>query len=479
MARHGVNSLFSNLCYLGAARAGVVCMNLVATSRLAHALGAENFGINSFATSYVAYFLIVVNLGFETFLTREIASDGTRLRALVSSIIAMRLLLAAGMTILLFISLPLLHLSAMGQIVILIQGIGLFTSALGLTCAYQGLQRMRVVAGRELMASLANVAGILWLVHGQDDLVLAACIAAGTQMMTNVAIFAQYTTEFGLPRIRLPGRVDFQVARQSMAFFWSMLMIAITYNTHIVMLGLMRNDTEVGLFSAGWKLFIFAIAVPNLIATLFLPRIANLKTQPAERDRSMEFFLKTIIVCAIPITMFGSLLTPQILTLLFGPAYLAASATVVLLLLNALVVAVNIGFGTSMLAIGRQNAFLRVVAVGAGVGVALNAILIPLYGGEGAAVATLIDEAVILALLFRGCPEMPGPPVIDFTIRCVFAIIPAASAVHFIPLLPLVQGSDLGMVVIGGGVGGMVYVLALRLLRIDLVHFAADLRRLQ
>jgi O-antigen/teichoic acid export membrane protein len=132
-----------------------------------------------------------------------------------------------------------------------------------------------------------------------------------------------------------------------------------------------------------------------------------------------------------------------------------------------------------MMAVGRQNAFLRVVAVGAGVGVTLNAILIPLYGGEGAAVATLIDEVVILGMLFRGCPEMPRPPILDFTIRCVLAIIPAASVVHYVPLLQAMQESDLAVVLTGGAVGGMVYALALRLLRIDLLHFAADLRRLQ
>jgi O-antigen/teichoic acid export membrane protein len=479
MTIRGRESLFSNLCYLGAARAGVIGMNLVATSRLAHALGAANFGINSFATAYLAYFLIAVNLGFETFLTREVAANGARLRALVNSVIAMRLLLAIGMTIVLVVSLPVLHLSAVGETVILIQGIGLFSGSIGLTCAYQGLQRMRVVAWREFMASFVNVLGIVLFVRGPNDLVLAACIGAGTQMMTNLAILVQYTAEFGIPRIRFPKREDLQVAWDSMSFFWSMLMITITYNTHIVMLGLIRNETEVGMFSAGWKLFIFAISVPNLIAALFMPRIANLMTQPAERDQSIAFFLKTIIVCAIPITMFGSLLTPQVLTLLFGPAYLPASGTVVLLLLNALVVSLNIGFGTSMLAVGRQNAFLRVVMVGAGVGVVLNAALIPLYGGEGAAIATLMDEAVILAMLFRGCPEMSGPPIIDFTMRCVLAIIPAASVVHLIPLIHIVHESDLAMVMLSGAAGGTVYVVALRLLRIDLLHFAADLRRLQ
>jgi O-antigen/teichoic acid export membrane protein len=144
-----------------------------------------------------------------------------------------------------------------------------------------------------------------------------------------------------------------------------------------------------------------------------------------------------------------------------------------------LIVGLNIGFGTTMLAIGRQNAFLRVMAVGAGVGVSLNAILIPLCGGEGAALATLVDETVILSMLFRKCPEMPGPPVIDFTIRCVLAIIPAASAVHLVPLLPMVSESALAMVISGGGIGTIVYVLVLRLLRVDLIHFAGDLRRLQ
>lgn len=210
-----------------------------------------------------------------------------------------------------------------------------------------------------------------------------------------------------------------------------------------------------------------------------MPRIANLMTRPVERDQSMELFLKTIIICAIPITTFGSLLTPQILVLLFGPAYLPASAAVIMLLLNALVVALNIGFGTSMLAIGRQHTFLRVVAVGAGVGVALNAMLIPFYGAEGAALATLIDESVILGLFFRSCPELHGPRVTSFAIRCVLAIVPASVAVHLIPLLPVIQNTNLGMVVIGGATGGMIYVLALRLLRINLMQFAADLRRLQ
>ncbi len=473
------DSLLSGMAYLGAARAVVVCMNLVGTSRLAHALGATNFGINSFAAAYVAYFLIVVNLGYETFVTREIAHDATRLRRLVDSMMTMRLLLAGVVAILLAASLFLFRLPPLARAVVLIQGISLFSSAIGLTCVYQGLQRMRVVASREFLASLISMTGILWLVHAPGDVVAAACVSAATVVFTNVPILIRYARDFGVPRIRPPRGDDWRMARTSMTYFWSVLMITITYNIHIVLLGLLRNDTDVGLFSAGWKLFNFAIVVPNLISTLFLPRIANLSARPSERAGSTELYMQTIIVCAVPIALFGCALTPQILTLLFGPAYLAAVGIVQLLLVNALVVSLNIGLGTPLIAVGRQKAFLRVVAFGAVAGIGLNLVLIPAFGPQGAAIGTLLDEMTILGMLIWDRPEVSLPQSCQFGLRCLVAVVPAVVIVRLVAQrLPLAEHSDLAAVAIGGGAGAVVYLLILRIMRIDLRHVALGLRRL-
>ena len=91
-----------------------------------------------------------------------------------------------------------------------------------------------------------------------------------------------------------------------MIYFWSVLMITITSNIHIVLLGLMRGDTELGLFAAAWKPFNFAIVLPNPIGTLFLPRIANLTRQPGERIRTTTIYIRTIVVVAVPMTVFGT-----------------------------------------------------------------------------------------------------------------------------------------------------------------------------
>jgi O-antigen/teichoic acid export membrane protein len=479
MSTRTAESLVSSLLYLGLARAAVVCMNLVTTSRLAHVLGAENFGANSFAISYVSYFLIVVNLGYETFLTREIAFDTSRLRQLVGSVITMRLLLAAGMCVLLLGSTIFLHISPVARVIVMIQGINLFTSAIALTCVYQGLHRMRVVAAREFMGSFFNVAGVMWLVHRPEDVLLAACISAGTLILTNGTLLSQYAKEFGLPRIRVPHREDWLLARRSMAYFWSVLMITVTYNIHIVLLGLMRGDADVGMFSVGWKLFNFAVVVPNLISTLFMPRIASLTSQPMERLRMAQIYMQTVIVCAMPIALFGAALIPQILMVLFGPAYLPAAGTVALLLANGLVVAVNIGFGIPLVSVGRQKAFLRVVAFGAAAGVILNLALIPHFGPAGAGFATLVDEIVILGMFIWDDPEVPVAQTLDFGLRCLVAAAPAGLVVHFVGSLTILHGSDIAAIVAGGAVGTVIYVLILRVLRIDLVHFVADLRGLQ
>jgi O-antigen/teichoic acid export membrane protein len=478
MTARAAEPLFAGLLYLGTARVVVVCMNLISTSRLAHALGAENFGLNSFAISYVSYFMMAANLGYEMFLAREIARDQTKVQRLVDSAINMRLLLAAGSAAILVPSLWLLGLSPLGRTVVLIQGINLFSSAIGLTCVYQGLQRMRVVAFREFMASLMYMIGILCFIHSPVDIVAAACITAGMAVLINSTILIQYSRDFRMPRLSLPDRSDFLLARQSMTYFWPLLMVTITYNIHIVLLGLMRSEAETGLFSAGWKLFNFSIMLPNMTATVFLPRIAGLTTKPADRARLTSTYLQATVVFSVPVTILGAALTPQILTVLFGPAFLPALETVRLLLLNGLVVAVNIVFGTPLLAIGRQKTFLHVVALGALTGVLLNLALIPVWGTAGAAMATITDELVILAMFIRSTPEASVTEMLDFGVRCLIAVFPAAIVAHLVPTLPFVAGSALAGLVAGGGVGVVVYLVGLWVLRIDLMYVGAGLRRL-
>ena len=181
-------------------------------------------------------------------------------------------------------------------------------------------------------------------------------------------------------------------------------MVTLTYNMHILLLGLMRSESEVGLFSASWKLFNFAVVLPNLISALFMPRIANQSGRPHERRESTQIYMQTVLMCAVPIVVFGEALAPQIITVLFGVAYLPALPSVALLLLNALVVSLNIGFGTPLIAVGRQRLFSRVMTTGAAFGLIFNLILIPPFGTNPRAMT-----AAHLRVSSRGPPACEPP----------------------------------------------------------------------
>ena len=219
--------------------------------------------------------------------------------------------------------------------------------------------------------------------------------------------------------------------------------------------------------------------IPNILSALFLPRIAKLTARPGERARLTELYMQTIIVCIVPITLFGCALIPQVLVLVFGADYLPASRAVALLLVNGLVVALNIGFAIPLTAVGRQKTLLHVVTIGAAAGIVLNLALIPFFGFEGAAVATLLDEMTILGMLVGSRPEISVAQTSRFLSRCLVAVVPAILAIHLVThRLPLAEHSDLAAVVLGGAAGTTVYLLILRIMRIDLRHFALGLRSL-
>ena len=478
MTGRRTETLLLSLFYLGGARACAIAMNLVMTSRMAHALGADNFGINTFAASFMSYFLIVVSLGYDQFLTREIAFDASRMRSLVANAISIRLGLALVTGIVLVGTLRILGQSRLIDIAISIYGLGLFGSAIGLTSVYTGLHQTRIVAWREFLTGLINMAAIMIFVHEPGDLITAICILSGTQLFMNVLIFVRYAHDFGMPRVRVPGLADLKQARLSIVYFWSLLMITITYNFHILLLGLLRSDAEVGLFGAGWKLFVFAIVIPGLISTLFMPRLSSLASQPESRRAACLLFIETIIICAVPITIFGEALIPQILTVLFGPSFLSASPVVALLLINGFVVSLNIGFGTPLLAVGRQQDFFYIVAAGAIAGVILNLVLVPLLGIMGAAVGTLVDELIILALFAVRAPEIPLRSLCGFLARCLLAITPAVFVTHRLLSSTLTGCPDIVAIIVVGTLGGLIYLAILHVLGIRIRHVAVRLHRI-
>lgn len=154
------------------------------------------------------------------------------------------------------------------------------------------------------------------------------------------------------------------------------------------------SAADVGVFTLAIKLSVitnFVIASLNTIAT---PKISELfwSDKPKELNKVVQSSARLIFVFALPVTALLCIFPEEILGFIDEEFVMGADT----LRIFAVVQLVNSAAG--MVAVflnmtGNQVFFTKLVAVATAVNIVLNLLLIPIFGMEGAAVATLISGA--------------------------------------------------------------------------------------
>jgi O-antigen/teichoic acid export membrane protein len=188
----------------------------------------------------------------------------------------------------------------------------------------------------------------------------------------------------------------------------------------MLMLGVMSNPREVGLYSASYRVVNQVLYTYYLLTQVLYPQLARQNIEQRVRmlrPKILLFLLGSGVVIA------AALATARrpLLNILFGHQFLPAA-----LLLLLLAWAIPFDFLTSYLsnayiAWGMEKKILLCTVVAAGSNIVLNLIWIPTYGAAAAAVNTLISYVIFLtslALAGRSAKELnrKAEPVPEFTV---------------------------------------------------------------
>jgi O-antigen/teichoic acid export membrane protein len=235
---------------------------------------------------------------------------------------------------------------------------------------------------------------------------LASLTAAGI-----VGYFAvkKYTSPLemhkgGGERISIRGKILFY----SLPLIFTQVFLTIRYQIDKLMLGSMGNTELVGMYNS---------AVPTaksllLISGLFTPILFPVITKLYAGEESSRDVIKTvfqtvnrwIFYIMFPLILFLIWFPDSILNVLFGPAFEQASYALGILTIGVFAFLISGAGGTLLNAIGRTKLILAIETIGMGVNILLNFLLIPLYGIEGAAYATLASflvNAVIVCIVIK------------------------------------------------------------------------------
>jgi O-antigen/teichoic acid export membrane protein len=251
------------------------------------------------------------------------------------------------------------------------------------------------VLGR--VALVATTAALLWFEVG----VVAVFVG---QVLDGLITFA---VTFALFR-RVVGTRGFQTSlsavraltREALPFGLNALFGSVYLSVDVLLLAMMKGDTEVGVYRGAVMLISLFPVVANTLTTGVYPRMARHVGHPDRAGAELRFVHRVLLAISVPAAVGGMLLAEPLMVFIGGDAF-AVSALPFLILCPLLPLRfVNNGSAMTLSTLDRQGDRTRGVMLAAALNLAANFVVIPTYGAAGAAATTLATE-VALALWFR------------------------------------------------------------------------------
>ncbi|MSQ81959.1 MAG: flippase [Myxococcales bacterium] len=423
LRRHVANSKIAR--NLGWKTLGTVVEKLLKLALIpiiARSLGPRVYGQFNYALGIAAMFVQLTDLGLGIFLAREIARHDEPPRRLIGQVLTLKAVLAVGY-------LGLIGLLAWWHLVdprAGEDGKGLHPGALAFTVAilglaslgvsavesiwqvFRGVQRLELEAASSSFFALAQlvfvvaalaVASLLWP-DGSDLSMIMVMIAAGMAMagMAGATHAAWLMRQVVSPHYGWSTEALGRFRREVLPLGVAIVASFIYFKLDVVLLRHFVGDEETGWYSAAYKPIEYMGIIPATLLAATFPALSQTVLNDPQRawrlHRNSALALAaagvvgTLVLVTIPEFIIGTLVGPE-----FGPSatmlrWLAPS--VLLTMLNCL--------ETHMLvALGRVKSQMVFTLVLIGINLGTNWLLIPKWGGVGAAISTWVTELVLFA----------------------------------------------------------------------------------
>jgi O-antigen/teichoic acid export membrane protein len=400
-----------NVFYVGATQVVQLLVPLMTLPWLTRVLQPDAFGAYALALAFGSYALIVVDFGFNLIATQRIAQirdDREQLTRYFWTVQSARFLLAI-VTAIIYIGI-ILSVSKFRSIaeVILANLPVLLGTLLFPPWVYLGLERMRTVSIVNIVSRIIGVGPIFLFVRSPDDATLAVLINAGTIVVSGLL------ASWLIVRFRLIGRFTLpsvsevvDVCREALPIFISAGAFSLYSAGNAILLGVVRDTYQVGLFNAADRLRNASIIPINAVSSVFYPRVSRLMVE--DRPQAFRMIAKltvalgTCMACVSLFLFFGS---PIIVQVLMGEDFRDAIPVLRILSVIPLLVGITTVLGTiTMLNLDMKKQYTWMVVVGGLVNVPLLLVLGTLYGAQGAAISVVTTESLVTVLtiwmLFR------------------------------------------------------------------------------
>ncbi len=373
---------------------------LITFPYVSRVLLASGNGKVNFAASVVNYFLMAASLGIPTYGIRacaKVRDDKDALSKTVQEILIINLFSTALVTLTYLICIFTVPRFEQDKTLYLIEGVNIVLNMFGVNWLYQALEQYDYITVRSVIFKFISMILMFLLVHQQSDYRIYAAITVVAAVGSNILNFIRLRRFVTFNRFN---NYEFKKhLRPIFILFAQSVTTSIYTNLDTVMLGFMKNDEAVGLYTASVKVKGILLSIVTSLGSVLLPRMSYYVKQNAKDEfyKLLRLALNAVLFMSFPLAVYFSIESRNCILFLAGQGYLGAIPAMAIITVAIIPTGLTGIIGIQTLTpLNREKQVLFSVIVGAVTDFLLNLIMIPRWGAAGAALATTIAEFLVL-----------------------------------------------------------------------------------
>ncbi len=363
-------------------------------------LGRAGYGQFTTATSFLQFFGILVDFGLSLTLIKMIADPKADEPRIASNVFTLRLASASvffGASALLALLFPYPPVIKAGIAIASLSFLFISLSQV-MVGVYQKHLAVGTAALAEVAGRTALLAGV-WFAFGLGYGLLAALGILVASNAVQLGLLIAGSRKFLRLRLSFDPGLWKEIIRQSWPIGLSIAFNLVYLKGDVIVLSLVRTQSEVGLYGASYKILDVITVVPTIFMGLVMPVLAASWSggQRAEFVRRLGRAFDFVSLLALPLMVGTFAVAADLMAFIAGPEFAAAGRFLRILMLAGGMVFWSALFGHTVVAMGLQRRMIWGYAADAVLSLVLYLVFIPRYGAVAASWVTFFSETFMAA----------------------------------------------------------------------------------
>jgi PST family polysaccharide transporter len=416
--------VLSSLSWLVVDKILRMLVGIIVNALIARHLGVSEFGIWSFCIAYSGLFVAISNLGLDDIIVRDIVIDKANIGKILGTAFVLKAL-AGIFTVV--ISLIIINILKDGdEIFVLLVLLTTFSYVFQSFDVIKFHFRAKIISKYIVLSSTFSffIVTVIraYLLYIDAD-ILSFAFVSFIEFVITAALYVYFylKLKFDIRKWRYDKLIAKKMLKDGFPLILAGIAVMVMLRIDQVMIGEMAGNKEVGEYSAAVRIseMVFFI-IPIIIGTVFPVLITAKERSLVVFETRLKELVRALLGVSLLIAISIYSFKKEIIDIVFGDEFKEAASILGVHVWAGVLMSLCLLSNSWLVSSNLQKYIFYRNIVGVVINIALNYFLIGLYGGIGAAVATII--ALIYVAIIADLLSKVTRPMFIFKMRSIFFI---------------------------------------------------------